>query len=127
MTITSDDELEVTQAEKCLSVTISYKGAVKEAVDLGVNSGSSGPLSLTVYPNPITDRFVMDFDNPVDQTATISLFDLQGKLIFSNDLGLLKKGHNSEVVELPGSLDGVYLLQLLAPEMKEVKTLSFVR
>lgn len=56
------------------------------------------PIILSAYPNPFTDRFVVQFNLFEADQLSISMTDVSGKTVVSNDLGEQRSGlHYLEV------------------------------
>ncbi|MEO0469071.1 MAG: T9SS type A sorting domain-containing protein [Bacteroidota bacterium] len=68
---------------------------------------------FSAYPNPATDqRLVVAYDLPLDtEGAALSLFDLQGRTIFQQQLTATGSLQRTSI-ELPGLAAGVYTLSL---------------
>lgn len=67
---------------------------------------------IHIYPNPTTDVVQLEIESAVDQTCRIEIYDMQGKLILSEDLSLLA-GLTRKQISLRNIADpGIYLLKL---------------
>lgn len=64
--------------------------------------------SIKVYPNPSKDKVVVDMSQLTTLDATISVMDLQGKVII-----IQKATANLETIDLSVYSTGVYLLKVL--------------
>jgi len=42
--------------------------------------------SMKVYPNPATNNFTIELDNHVEKSIEVTVYDLQGKLIYMNSI-----------------------------------------
>jgi Secretion system C-terminal sorting domain len=78
-----------------------------------VNISDAGPAMLNIYPNPIkNNRFILDARSLQNETYNIGLFDMNGKLMFSQKLEGSSSLQNE--FKLPdGFHAGIYMLQLL--------------
>jgi hypothetical protein len=73
--------------------------------------------SLSVFPNPATDRITLTTELGQPQMVNITLTDINGRLVYeknSQSSGLL-----SEEIDVSGLNKGVYLLHLTADGKKE--------
>jgi flagellar hook assembly protein FlgD len=63
-------------------------------LDEAVSTNESPTLtaSLKAYPNPFTDIFTLEINNSKDQQVGISVYNMEGKLIFSSPAVNLRKG-----------------------------------
>lgn len=64
-----------------------------------------GPSQLSVFPNPSTGNVTIQLDEPVTK-ANIKIFDLSGKLIFS------QRDINSKLFEVTNLKRGVYIVNM---------------
>lgn len=88
-----------------------------DEVFLSVNSFGFGDLS--VYPNPTSESFTVQSSHLVSET-TISLYDIQGKMLFSEKM----LPHNGTLTMEVSSLEnGVYFVEISSEENKAVKKL----
>lgn len=88
-------------AEKCI-VVLQYPVGIEEEL-LGT------PLSI--YPNPATDRFVVEVEDLIQEELTLSLRDLKGKLIHQKvwNPALQSTRTSFEISRHP---PGIYILQI---------------
>jgi hypothetical protein len=73
--------------------------------------------SLSVFPNPATERITLTTELGQTQTVSITITDINGRLVFekrSQSSGLL-----SEEIDVSGFNQGVYLLHLTVDGKKE--------
>jgi hypothetical protein len=61
---------------------------------VGVEEGLTATESVRVYPNPFekTTNFYVTLDSP--QEVTLTVFDIQGKVVYFQNMGILPKGEN---------------------------------
>ncbi|MEC4047950.1 T9SS type A sorting domain-containing protein [Flavobacterium sp. SUN046] len=67
--------------------------------------------STTTYPNPFMDNVNFQFSIPIQDEVSISLFDVRGRLIYSE---IKAVNGNLLTVELPNLASSNYLVQLSA-------------
>jgi spore coat protein A len=87
------------------------KGAVVEDQDVPEWSGE-----FRIFPNPITNLATIEFGLESDARATISIYNLDGRLVKSEDLGSRSEGYNTHTLSTDQLGGGVYLLELRAGE-----------
>jgi hypothetical protein len=86
--------------------------SVAEAIASGIDEVSN-PLSLRVYPNPVTDHFNVSYSLAEPQQVIISLFDLTGKVAAVLQNENLGTGPYQKNFSLPdGMAPGLYLLRV---------------
>jgi len=66
-----------------------------------------GDASLSIYPNPASDRITVELKNPVDRFRQIELEDLRGRMIST-----VKPSGNNAVIVVDGIPDGLYVLRI---------------
>lgn len=59
-----------------ISKTVQY-----QTTTAGINSFSPASFHVTGYPNPATDQLMLQLDQPLDGTAELSIYNIQGKLV----------------------------------------------
>ncbi len=87
----------------CDSVTILGLGAA------GVNVL---PVSLSIYPNPITDEATISFDVSVTSEVSVTIADLQGRVIAALINEQMQSGYHSFIFSRGALTNGIYLVQL---------------
>ncbi len=50
-----------------------------------LNESIDEELKVKVYPNPFEDRLTIDLTEPLEQSGTVALYDLQGRLMLEQD------------------------------------------
>jgi hypothetical protein len=93
-----------------------------------LRDGSTGfpePLvdtgELTLYPNPVTAQRLyigMDDWHPEDGSAEIHIFDVRGRLVYTD--------HFTGEVDVSGLQNGMYLLRLIHPGMQLNQSARFI-
>jgi hypothetical protein len=80
---------------------------------------------LTSYPNPFTDKAVINFTLDKAEKYTLNLYDLQGKLIRELKAGTAKAGELNQVnVEGTTLVKGMYFIRLVTKT--QIKTVKLV-
>ncbi|WP_109829685.1 sulfatase-like hydrolase/transferase [Reichenbachiella versicolor] len=80
-----------------------------DELELSINSTSSLP---TLYPNPC--RGVINIRNPQNESFQISLYSLDGRLVFH-------KSDTSSKVYLPSGIKGVYFYEIQFPKKSDTQ------
>lgn len=85
-----------------------------DVITLRRGAFSTEDLDLAlVFPNPFRDYVEMTFNNTVAQELTINLYDMAGRLVFSEIKGT---GGVFYRIEVPKLQSGAYVLQVIAGE-----------
>jgi hypothetical protein len=77
-------------------------------------SVSSIPFSniFSIYPNPFNDVLIIDYSKTTDKAITVSLQDLNGKVIMTKIYSSLSPNNSIELL-LSDLSDGLYLLNII--------------
>ena len=74
------------------STSIGITGSVSQGVQQASQRspvgtlGAESPITLSVFPNPATNNFVLQIPGYSHQKLTYQLFDMQGRLLESNSI-----------------------------------------
>jgi hypothetical protein len=71
--------------------------------------------NLQLFPNPVSDRATLEFVLGSTQNAKVKVFDMNGRLIRTFDLGLLA-GEQKIELDLSDLSNGVYIMNLQTAE-----------
>jgi hypothetical protein len=55
---------------------------------------------VTVFPNPATNLLNVKYNLPTEDNISISIFDLQGKLLLEVNKGIRTKGEHEEILDI---------------------------
>jgi pectate lyase len=77
-----------------------------------VSSDISERWSLYNYPNPATNYTNLAFSLQQKSIATLSIYDLAGRLIKNSDLGFCLAGYNEVEINISDLKPGIYIIQL---------------
>lgn len=112
---TRDGNMNVYVAKVDLNKEVSVEEAKPMAARFTLNDA---------YPNPSKGNFTIDFDLDVSSDISISVFDVNGKEVFSQDLGIYSLGNHKFNVNLSNSLSGTYFYKLQTNYGYAVKRLT---
>lgn len=77
-------------------------------VPAGVSQTSNGKLSFTIYPNPASDKVVLNWAGGVNGIATVNITDISGKKVYSTKT----KMQGQSVIEFGELQAGFYMLNV---------------
>lgn len=72
-------------------------------------STSSNSLQFVVYPNPFVTSINFQFSNGDDQKATISIFDIQGRMLLNKEIKIINSLFSMDLSSLS---EAEYLVRL---------------
>ena len=70
---------------------------------------------IKIVPNPAKDQVAMFFDSPVRTMATVSVVDMKGAEMLSEDIRV-RMGLNNHLLDISGLNQGVYTVKILINE-----------
>jgi hypothetical protein len=75
-------------------------------------AGTGGFQLLGNFPNPFDKRTTLRFSMPQQSRVTLEVFDLQGRLVQSRELGVMAAGSQSAAVNARDLHTGIYVYRL---------------
>lgn len=84
-----------------LVVEVSEVASVKE----------NNNISLEVYPNPSTGKFILSYYSDLEDFINIQVFDMSGKVVYS-ELNKYAVANNSMFIDLTGMPSGIYVINV---------------
>ena len=79
---------------------------------VGINDNVSPIYQLKVLPNPAKESIVIDFQSLKKEQVSISLKNINGKMIKEIYSGTIEKGNNHILLSLSEYSNGYYFLDL---------------
>ena len=73
---------------------------------------NKGENTLSIYPNPASDYATFDLNVFQAGRATVKVYDLAGKVVMTQDLGILDAGAHSYRVDVSNFRHGMYLVNI---------------
>lgn len=65
--------------------------------------------NVSIYPNPATDRFVVQLDQPTTKAGEIELYTVEGKLVMQDELGA---GENRKEIYCGNYASAIYVIHV---------------
>ncbi|PJB57608.1 MAG: hypothetical protein CO098_11190, partial [Bacteroidetes bacterium CG_4_9_14_3_um_filter_41_19] len=85
---------------------------------VSTNEFVSAKSTLSVYPNPASDKIVIESDH-IFSNATIEVFNLNGKQV----IGKIFCNQNKTVIDVKMLAPGLYIVKMSSPSQIEIKKL----
>lgn len=79
---------------------------------VGINTVDNGDNYMNIYPNPAIDRTNIDLGVVNAGNAVINIYDISGKLVFTENLGYLNEGLHQYTVNCGKFNRGMYLVNI---------------
>lgn len=88
------------------------QGFQQSAWNKRISKNVSNLITTITYPNPFVSKINFQFSQPIKETISISIFDVRGRLVYTEDR---KASKNILSVDLPNLSSNNYLVQLATP------------
>jgi hypothetical protein len=88
---------------------------VKYDLMTAINENSADLISTNPYPNPATNNITIPVYLRKSDLLSVEIYDAQGKLVQSRDLGMVGMGDHRIDVSLTGLQSGLYHYRILSP------------
>jgi hypothetical protein len=85
-----------------------------------INKNQVESEQLLIYPNPVFEQATIKFNLPEAGITTLTIFDLQGKVVSNIQIGNLKKGTNVYTFQNEGLEVGTYIASVSSGNYKKV-------
>lgn len=107
---TAVDSVKVENLTQCKDTSLLGSDILHLVVTVGINDVNENPdNTLHIYPNPMTDNCVIEFETSNTGMASIELYDLTGNKI-RQEQSLLMKGFYT--YNISGISSGIYLIKI---------------
>jgi hypothetical protein len=103
--------------------TASYTNGI---FPLSINNTIKNNIAIQVYPNPATNVANIQFNLPTSATVTLSIVDLNGKVVSSNT-EKLNAGNNKFMFNTNMLSNGIYSVRLTSNEFVATQKLSVIK
>ena len=83
-----------------------------ESMSLTATGNLFSTSDIGIYPNPVSDHLTINFSDDFNGTTGINIYDMQGKLIRSENFYLLKGSDHLWDISLKQYSNGIYLINI---------------
>jgi len=104
------DSIEVENLTQNTHVVCDGDDVLQLVFNVGINNIESSSESINVFPNPMQDLSEISFFAKQPGVATLSIYDITGKLLLKEENTLLKGIHKYNIT---GLKQGVYLISII--------------
>jgi hypothetical protein len=84
-------------------------GFQQKLVITRIEESIENPVSVTIYPNPVSDIVRVVFDQPVESPISVTVVDFRGRRV---DTGMIATGTTLYEIDMQGLPAGLYYLRL---------------
>ena len=82
-----------------------------------------GDNSVRFYPNPAVNRSTMELTVGKAGKATMRIYDLSGRMVYSESLGTLSEGVHTRTIDCQALPHGMYLVNVVVGSQKATSKL----
>jgi hypothetical protein len=86
----------------------------------GINENSSFLNNMSVYPNPTTNKIILDLNYKTAEQTIIQLTDITGKIVLSKNVGELN-GQSKQIMDVSSVAKGSYFVRIITTSGTEVR------
>ncbi len=79
-------------------------------IPVGIGEDETVPV-IKIFPNPVNDQLNLDFNNNDKLYSELSIYSIEGKMLFKKDIAGLKEGKIT--LDFSGFPAGIYFLKIL--------------
>ncbi|MCB0400575.1 MAG: T9SS type A sorting domain-containing protein [Flavobacteriales bacterium] len=94
--------------------------SIEENDDFADLTDNNFVSNLHVYPNPMNNKGMVEFNLKANANTTVNIFNLNGKLVKTVSLGMLAKGQHKESINVSSLSIGTYIMSLNAGNDKSI-------
>jgi hypothetical protein len=110
-------------ASSCYTMRVNVGSTnFRTADELTTEINTPGVNDFNLYPNPTQNEVNVAFNSPVSETINVRIFDMVGKTILTNELGV-SEGDNKFSFDLSDLNKGIYFVELNTSSERIVKKL----
>ena len=80
--------------------------------EMGIQVASNSANTISIYPNPAHDYATLNITVENAANAMLKVYDLSGKLVYSEKLGRMEEGIYDHVLNLQNFRNGMYLINI---------------
>ena len=92
--------------------TIGYYQYDESSLDIHELLNNANAWEVNVFPNPTIAQLTVSFNLPQADKVSIKLYDMQGKLIVTRNIGKKEIGKHQEVLDLTDIPQGNYVCRI---------------
>lgn len=118
-TVDNVEKVQVPGAVGTYTITVSHKGTLQgnnqnysilvSGIDESLNLKNNDKLNYSIYPNPVKEKFYVNFDDTVVGKTELSLFDVNGRRIWTDTY---EPFSGIQSFNMQGLENGVYILTI---------------
>jgi hypothetical protein len=105
-------EAQVLAATETVTNVIYRDSARANVFQVGIAEQLSNNGSAVMYPNPCGDNANLIWNQQSPSRTTISITDLQGRVVASHDMGTLMPGTQTRTIDVSNLSSGVYIVRI---------------
>ena len=81
----------------------------------------------SIYPNPFNPETTIEYVIPTDEMVSVSIYDLQGRMVTSLSNGVQSAGYHSITWNASEMPTGLYFVRLVAGSYRETQKIMLIK
>lgn len=78
--------------------------------------------NINIYPNPLSNKIVLEFNSSISESATLKIINLNGDNVITKDT-IINEGFNNFNIDLKDYHSGVYFLNITSANLNIIRTI----
>ncbi|WP_028980407.1 T9SS type A sorting domain-containing protein [Sporocytophaga myxococcoides] len=95
-------------------------GSTRADIEVSDATGLTSSPILNIYPNPVKNEFMIDFNSSYESIATIELLDIFGRMVMKDEKAVIS-GLNNYVMSVKDIKTGFYLVSISQNDHRIIK------
>ena len=83
--------------------------------------------TISIFPNPVNDIATLSFTTTEKSKTAITIFNILGEVVYSNEIGSLASGQHIMPISTSGISEGMYFVNLITNNKIITKKITIVR
>jgi hypothetical protein len=83
--------------------------------------------AISIYPNPVNDIATLSFTTTEKSKTAITIFNILGEVVYSNEIGSLSSGQHIMPISTSGISEGMYFVNLITNNKIITKKITIVK
>ena len=83
--------------------------------------------AISIFPNPVNDIATLSFTTTEKSKTAITIFNILGEVVYSNEIGSLASGQHIMPISTSGISEGMYFVNLITNNKIITKKITIVR
>lgn len=91
---------------------------------VGIPNEGNSPVAINLFPNPASSMARISFSLPNSSDVTIAIYNATGMLVRTEKRSMMNAGKQEAIIDVEMLANGMYIVELLAGEMRSTTKLN---